>query len=81
MTDYKGVNIRSKRLLQTLLLVFLMSQWCSILINKSNLLSKRNNEINIQKRNIGNKNIVVNTQNLKRSKQTNKQTNNECNHC
>lgn len=57
-----------------------MSQWCIILIKKSNLLSKRNNEINIQKRNIGNKNIIVNTQNLKRSKK-NKQTKNECNHC
>ena len=48
MTDCKGVNIRSKRSLQTLLLVFLMSQWYIILIKKSNLLSKRNNEINIQ---------------------------------
>lgn len=67
MTDCKGVNIRSKRSLQTLLLVFLMSQWYIILIKKSNLLSKRNNEINIQKRNIGSKTIVVNTKNLKRS--------------
>lgn len=66
MTDCKGVNIRSKRSLQTLL-VFLMSQWYIILIKKSNLLSKRNNEINIQKRNIGSKTIVVNTKNLKRS--------------
>ena len=67
MTDCKGVNIRSKRSLQTLLLVFLMSQWYIILIKKSNLLSKRNNEINIQKRNTGSKTIVVNTKNLKRS--------------
>lgn len=52
-----------------------MSQWCIILIKKSNLLSKRNNEINIQKRNIGNKNIIVNTQNLKRSKKNKQKTN------
>lgn len=65
--DCKGVNIRSKRSLQTLLPVFLMSQWCIILIKKSNLLSKRNNEINIQKRNIESKTIVVNAKNLKRS--------------